>query len=77
MADELDKPGDRPTHKAEDEIEVTPAMIEAGVDVFYDYDMLGPGNEELRDAVRKCFLAMWRERQKYRCNTDAPFPVSI
>jgi hypothetical protein len=43
------------------EIEVTPEMIEAGIDCFYDLpELLGPSKEQLQDAVKRSFLAMLR-----------------
>jgi hypothetical protein len=57
---------DRPA--TECEIEVTPAMIEAGVDVFYDLpELLGPGEEALKEAVKLAFLAMYRASGKVHC----------
>jgi len=47
-------------------------MIEAGVNVFYDLDMLGPGEDELRKAVTRCFLAMLRSSPKCRCDAYRP-----
>ena len=63
-----------PDDKAElkEGIEITPAMIEAGVNVFYDLDMLGPGEDELRKAVTRCFLAMLRSSPKCRCDAYRP-----
>jgi hypothetical protein len=55
---------DRPTLR---EIEVTPAMIEAGVDVFRGLpELLGPTEGQLRAAVRDCFVAMTRRARKRR-----------
>ncbi len=43
----------------EREIEVTPEMIAAGVEVFWDLpEILGPSSGELRECVRKSFIAM-------------------
>jgi hypothetical protein len=63
------EPRDRP-HSTDVEIEVTPAMIEAGVDVFYDLPEMPPGEQELRAAVSRCFLAMLRASRKDHCDTD-------
>jgi hypothetical protein len=44
------------------EIEVTPAMIEAGVDAYYENAIWGwenPGREQLKEMVRAIFSAMW------------------
>lgn len=71
MTEDASKSGDRPTHKRDEEVEITPAMIAAGVSVFYDLpDMLGPGAEELRQAVRRCFIAMRRASPKGHCAVD-------
>jgi hypothetical protein len=44
-----------------DEIEVTPEMIEAGIDKLYDLpELLGPSPEQLREAVRAVFNEMLR-----------------
>lgn len=49
-----------------DEIEITPAMIEAGVDelmghdIYMSSDLTGPSMDNWREAVRDCFLAMAR-----------------
>ena len=43
------------------EIEITPAMIEAGVSAYYENAIWGwenPGREELRKMVRSIFVAM-------------------
>ena len=41
------------------EDEVTSAMIDAGVELFYDLpELLGPSSEELRDTVKRVFLLM-------------------
>lgn len=49
------------------EIEITPEMIEAAIDVFYDLpELLGPSPEQLRDAIKRAFLAMLRMQPKHR-----------
>jgi hypothetical protein len=43
------------------DVEVTPAMVEAGVRAYYENAIWGwdnPGRDELRDMVRSIFLAM-------------------
>jgi len=62
------------TPEIQNEIKVTPAMIEAGVAVFYDLDMLGPGEEELRKAVTQCFLAMLQISLRDRYAVDRLVP---
>lgn len=44
------------------EIEVTPAMIEAGVDKLSEFDLEQPSREELRRALRAAFVDMLRHR---------------
>lgn len=55
MADKLDKSGDRPAHEVE-EIEVTPAMIEAGANAFLDCHNLRYDTAE--SAAYEIFTAM-------------------
>ena len=50
---------DRPAH-CEDEIEVTPEMIEAGVKAMWEYDLAGFSPTEWRPAMKAGFLAMAR-----------------
>jgi hypothetical protein len=41
------------------EIEITPEMIEAGVDVFYDLpELLGPSAEQLKATLCRAFSVM-------------------
>jgi hypothetical protein len=43
----------------EAEIEITPAMIDARVDIFYDLpELLGPSEEGLRATLRRAFSMM-------------------
>ena len=45
-----------------DEIEVTPAMIQAGVYAYYANAFEGwdsPGGDEMREMVKTIFLEMW------------------
>jgi hypothetical protein len=44
----------------EHEIEVTPAMIEAGREALYDFDIMEPYEEEMRKAVAAVYRAMVR-----------------
>jgi hypothetical protein len=47
------------------EIEVTPEMIEAGIDEFYTFhwdECSEIDAEEIREAMRAAFVAMWRAR---------------
>lgn len=52
-------------HK-EPEIEVTPAMIEAGVDTLYRFDITEPVRPDMDEAVKAVFLAMLSMHQKRR-----------
>jgi hypothetical protein len=48
-----------------DEIEVTPGMVDAGIDCLYDLpELLGPTQEQLRFALTQAFRAMLRARQR-------------
>jgi hypothetical protein len=50
-----------------DEIEVTSAMIDAGVDCFFDglnSECLWSSPEPFKDVVKRSFLAILRARQK-------------
>jgi hypothetical protein len=48
-------------------IEVTPEMVEAGVEVLYTYDLMAPpGHDELCAAVTEVFRAMLRVQTEYR-----------
>lgn len=49
-----------------EEIEVTPEMIEAGVDELYRHDILEPKRVEMKVAVSEVFRAMLCESLKYR-----------
>ena len=50
------------------EDEVTPEMMEAGVDCFYDLpELLGPSGEELRSTLKKAFQRMIEVRLEQRC----------
>lgn len=41
------------------EIEVTPEMLEAGVECFYELpELLGPSKDELSEALKRAFLRM-------------------
>jgi hypothetical protein len=49
------------------EDEVTSAMIDAGVELFYDLpELLGPSNKELRDTVKRVFLLMLQMHREHR-----------
>jgi hypothetical protein len=52
MADSKESAG------APEEIEVTPAMIEAGIEALDLPELLGPSEEELGDALGRAFIAM-------------------
>ena len=60
---------DRPAAKGRDasEIEVTPEMLDTGVDCFYDLpELLGPTEERLRDTPKTAFLRMLRAHRVSR-----------
>lgn len=38
--------------------EITPAMIEAGLDILWEYDLGEPKKPELREAICRIYLAM-------------------
>lgn len=40
------------------EIEITPEMIRAGVDVLWDFDLMHPTEDELQKAVGAVYRAM-------------------
>jgi hypothetical protein len=49
------------------EIEITPEMIEAGVDVFYDLpELLGPSVEDLWATLRRAFSVMVQVQRAHR-----------
>lgn len=51
---------DRPTRasvKIED-LEITPTMIEAGLECLYGFDITEPRRSEMREAVKAVFIAM-------------------
>lgn len=48
---------DRPAHD-EDEIEVTPEMIEAGIEAMWRHDVYEFNRDDWRDAVREAFRVM-------------------
>lgn len=50
---------DRPAH-TEDEIEVTPEMIEAGIDEMWGYDLDTFKRDEWRQAIKYAFIRMKR-----------------
>ena len=53
------------------EIEITPAMIEAGVDCFYELpELLGPSPEQLREAISRAFCAMLRVHRARRAGVN-------
>jgi len=46
-------------------VEITPAMVEAGVETYYGFSSDGwgnPGNDEVRAMVREVFMAMSHRR---------------
>lgn len=47
------------------EIEVTPEMIEAGVEKLYEFDITLPIKEEMMAAVTAVFLEMLRCQREY------------
>lgn len=51
---------DRPAH-TEDEIEVTPEMIEAGIDAMWEYDLADFNRKEWAAAMKAGFRAMARK----------------
>ena len=54
-------PRDRP----ENEVEVTPEMVEAGIDSFYTYswgECHEIDAEEIRAAMKAAFIAMWQSQ---------------
>ena len=55
-----DNPADGPA--TEPEIEVTPEIIEAGVEKLYEFDLHEPFRDELRKGVVAVFLEMLRHR---------------
>lgn len=51
----------------ESEIEITPEMIEAGIDKLYDLpELLGPSREELGEALKCAFHAMLSAHREIR-----------
>jgi hypothetical protein len=51
-----------PTAAGAPEIEITPEMIQAGVQAYYESAFDGwqsPGGSELREMIRTIFLEMW------------------
>jgi hypothetical protein len=53
---------EKPQDAGAPEIEVTPEMIEAGVNAFFlnkSEDWSSPGGVEMDDMMRAIFLAMW------------------
>jgi hypothetical protein len=67
--EELSKSGDRPATDIDDEIEVTPAMIEAGYDKLMDLPELlyGCSIKEFKVTIGHAFRAMWKERVREFC----------
>jgi hypothetical protein len=66
---------DRPTRPEAEpsgmEIEITPAMIEAGRETLYTFDIMHPVESEMSDAVRAVFLSMLRlQSQKYHVQSS-------
>lgn len=62
MDDDTDS-ADRPASK-ELEIEITPEMIEAGIDELAKFDVFPPIRSELRPAIRRVFLEMLKEYRR-------------
>ena len=63
LADRPTRPEARPSGS---EVEVTPEMIAAGVDAYYENAIWGwdnPGNRQLREMVSDIFVAMCRVRR--------------
>ena len=51
--------------KEKDDIIITPEMISAGADAYYENtseDWASPGGEEMRRMIRSIFSAMWSQR---------------
>lgn len=57
---------DRPAREKEDEIEITPEMIEAGLDELYNHDITEPRKDDMRLAVRSVYSAMYEVLAEYR-----------
>jgi hypothetical protein len=69
---------DRPSSvDAEAEIEVTPEMIEAGLDELWSHDLCEAGREEFRTAALAVFRAMMsaHERERRRSGLSQPARV--
>jgi hypothetical protein len=49
-----------------EDVEVTPEMIEAGLDAYYERDPEGRGEATLREAIKAVFRAMLAERGPLR-----------
>jgi hypothetical protein len=69
---------EKPENAGAPEIEITPDMIEAGVQAFYENkseDWCSPGGIEMDNMMRAIFLAMWSMLDVTRNeNTKSFFP---
>ena len=55
------------------EIELTPAMVEAGVECFYDLpELLGPNAEQLRMTFARAFISAFRARPTDETGRNRP-----
>ena len=59
---------------APEEIEVTPAMIEAGVDMLFEHtlELIGPRAGELEIAIAMAYRAMTLARLEPHCGAPTP-----
>jgi hypothetical protein len=57
---------------ANEEIEITPEMIDAGFAKLYEFDISHPMEAEMREAVRSVFLSMLLARQKSHSSKPQP-----
>jgi hypothetical protein len=61
--------------KIECDVEITPEMIEAGIDCFYDLpELLGPSKEQLEKALSRAFCRMLLVRKGQRFGDRTPEP---
>ena len=60
------------TERKPEEIEITPEMIEAGVDVYLSYDSRDSAEADL---ARDIFRAMWRARLEERLAENGVLPT--
>jgi hypothetical protein len=61
-----DRPAQPGPERPETEIEVTPEMIDAGINILWGFPLDCPTEAEMKRAVKEVFLAMYSTRKPVR-----------